>query len=161
MSARLLCVPVFCLLLAACVTPPPPAPRIVRMPVEQSRPASAEPRLTLDELLAMSKGGATAEAVISRFRQSGERFDLTPQQIVDLQARGMPMAVLQAIHEDRERALRNELAQQLADFDRQCADAVQRERQRPVVCPDPYWPRPYGGFWGGYPYRRGGMFWGW
>ena len=150
------------LFLSACVIAPPTgAPRNSRLPAgEAVRLAPEVPKLSLDDLLAMRQANATPDAIIARFRSSGARFDLSPTQIVDWHGRGLPLAVLDAIAEDRERALRNELAQQLADFDQQCAAAVQRERQRAMVCPDPYWPGRFG-VWGGYPYRRGGAFWGW
>ncbi len=149
------------LCLSACVIAPPTgAPRISRLPAgEVVRLAPEPPKLSLDDLLLMRQAGATSDAIIVRFRSSGARFDLSPTQIIDWHGRGMPLAVLDVIAEDRERALRNELAQQLADLDQQCVVAVQRERQRAMVCPDPYWPGRFG-VWGGYP-RRGGAFWGW
>ena len=149
------------LFLSACVIAPPTGtPRISRLPAgEVVRQAPEPPKLSLDDLLLMRQAGATPDAIIVRFRSSGARFDLSPTQIIDWHGRGMPLAVLDVIAEDRERALRNELAQQLADLDQQCVVAVQRERQRAMVCPDPYWPGRFG-VWGGYP-RRGGAFWGW
>ncbi len=88
---------------------------------------------------------------------AGARFDLTPTQVVDLHARGLPLPVLEAIHTARERALNNDYAQKLVDLDRKCSADLQRER-RVQRCPDPYWGRP--GVWGGYP-PRGGVYWGW
>lgn len=108
------------------------------------------PPVTLDELLAMARNGAASETIITRFHDSGSRFDLNPAQVIDLHARGLPLAVLQAMHEDRERGLRNDLAQQLVDRDRACADAIRLERLRALPSPDPFWPN-----------RRGGLYWGW
>ena len=149
------------LFLSACVIAPPTgAPRISSLPAgEAVRLAPEVPKLSLDDLLAMRQAGATTDAIVARFRSSGARFDLSPAQIIDWHGRGMPLAVLDAIAEERDRALRNELAQQLADFDQQCTVAVQRERLRGMACPEPYWPGRFG-IWGGYPYRRGGTYWG-
>ena len=143
-------------LLGGCQTFPGPerreAPRSGET-VLRAAPVPAEPGLTPDDLLAMARGGATSEAVIARFTASGVRFDLTPTQIVDLAARGLPLPVLEAIHLARERALQNECAQRLVDLDRRCSEDVLRERRRALSCPDPYWP--------GRPGWRGGMYWGW
>ena len=82
----------------------------------------------------------------------GDPDQPTPTQVVDLAARGLPLPVLDAIYESRERAVQNQCAQRLVDLDRQCSEAVQRERRRAIVCPDPYWPGRPG---------RGGVYWGW
>jgi hypothetical protein len=156
-------------LLAACVASPnPSSPRIARLPAGELARLSAEQSApTLDELLSMAHSGASAEAIIARFRQSNARLDLTPAQVLDLHARGLPLPVLQAIDADRESALRNERAQQLIQRDQQCALAVEHERQRWLRSAAPYG-AAYPGAWG-YPYGPGGMrsgmhsglMWGW
>ena len=147
-------------LLSACTSLPEqesrPARRIGEAVILPA-PAPAEPKLSVDDLLAMAKRGVKSEATIARFEASGARFDLTPTQVVDLHARGLPLPVLEAIHTARERALNNDYAQKLVDLDRKCSADLQRER-RVQRCPDPYWGRP--GVWGGYP-PRGGVYWGW
>jgi hypothetical protein len=145
-------------LLAACAASPiPSSPRIARLPAAELERLSAEPSApTLDELLAMARAGASAESIIARWRQSNARPDLTPARVLDLHARGLPLPVLQAIHEDRESALRNELAQQLIQRDQQCSLAVERERLRWLRTPAPYG-AAYPGAWGGYPYGYGGV----
>ena len=150
------------LLLSACAAPQNTiSPRISRLPDEDmSRLLPARPVLSLDDLLDMARSGASPEAIVSRLRQSGQRVDLTPAQIVEWHARGLPMPVLQALYEEREKALHNDLARQLVERDQQCSAEVMRERQRAMPCPDPYWSASYG-TWGAYPYRRGGVFGGW
>ena len=150
------------LVLSGCASVPEVPGRISRLPGEVvvlPAPAPAEPGLTVEDLVAMARGGAKSEAILNRVNASGARFDLAPGQIIDLHARGLPLAVLQEIHEARERALRNEYAQKLVDLDRKCAEDVQRERRRATTCSDPYGPGR-SGVWGGYP-PRGGMYWGW
>lgn len=146
-------------LVAGCVTQPDTTatPRLARLaPEEMARLTPAAPGLSLDDLLLMARSGASAEAIILRFRQSAVRFDLTPLQVVDLHQRGLPLAVLVVIHEDREKALRSDLAQRFAEHDQQCrAELAQvhiQEQQRCRANIDPFWP-------GGY--RRPGAFWGW
>jgi hypothetical protein len=94
------------LFLSACVIAPPTgAPRISRLPAgEAVRLVPEAPKLSLDDLLAMRQAGAAPDAIIARFRSSGARFDLSPTQIVDWHGRGMPLAVLDSIAEDRERS---------------------------------------------------------
>ena len=141
--------------LAGCQTAAGPAvraPGLAGETVLRSTPAPAEPGLKVDDLLAMARRGAPTPEIVARFDASGVRFDLTPTQVVDLAARGMPLPVLDAIYESRERAVQNQCAQRLVDLDRQCTEAVQRERRRALVCPDPYWPGRPG---------RGGIYWGW
>ncbi len=155
-----LMLPALALLLGACASFPEqearPARRIGEA-VTLPAPTPAEPKLSAEDLLAMAKRGAKNEAIIARFEASGARIDLTPTQVVDLHARGLPLSVLEAIHTGRERALHNEYAQKLVDLDQKCNADLQRER-RVQRCPDPYWGRP--GVWGGYP-PRGGVYWGW
>ena len=120
--------------------------------VLRAKAVPSEPNLTLEDLLALAKRSTPVAEVVARLEASGVRFDLTPTQIVDLAGRGMPLPVLEAIHLARERAAQNECAQRLVDFDRQCSEAVMRERRRALVCPDPYWPGRPGG--------RGSVYWG-
>lgn len=156
------------LLLGACAGVPPDGsstPRLARLSVEDmARLAPDAPKLSLDDLVAMAKAGSTPETVVGRFRQSGARFDLTPAQVVDLHARGLPLPVLQAIHEDREKALRADLTQMLVERDQQCSAEVAQERQRARSAVDPFCgPAFYGPLrpYPIYPYSRRGMFWGW
>ena len=156
------------LLLGACAGVPPDGsstPRLARLSVEDmARLAPDAPKLSLDDLVAMAKAGSTPEAIVARFRQSGARFDLTPAQVVDLHARGLPLPVLEAIHEDREKALRADLTQMLVERDQKCGAEVAQERQRARSAVDPFCgPAFYGPLrpYPVYPYSRRGMFWGW
>lgn len=155
------------LLGAGCATRPDgtATPKLARLSTEEmARLAPDAPRLALDDLVAMSRSGASDELIVERFRKSGARFDLTPAQTVDLHRRGLPLPVLEAIHEDREKALRADLLQLLVERDQKCSAEVgqarDQERQRARVSADPFWPGCYGP-WGPGLYRRPGVFWGW
>lgn len=155
------------LLVTACAGLPAgsAAPRVARLPsAEIARPAPEAPGLLPDDLLAMSVAGALPDAVLAHFRQSGAHFDLTPAQIVDLYKRGLPMLVLQAIHDDHEKALRADLTQLLVERDQKCSaeteQARDEERQRTRRDVDPFRSGCYG-VWGAFPYRRPGAFMGW
>lgn len=102
----------------------------------------------------MARAGASSEAIIARLRAAGARFDLTPKQVVDLHAAGLPLAVLETIHADREKALRNDLTEMLVERDRKCASEVEAERQRARLRSDPLCTGMPWGFYGPGPYWR-------
>jgi hypothetical protein len=149
------------LLLAGCATlrDGAVAPKLDRLPAAESarRTPEAAP-LALDDLLALTKSGATPQAIVARLQQSGTRFALTPAQVVDLHARGLPLPVLQAVYEDREKALQVDLTQQLVERDQRCRAEIDQARRaeqlRARLDVDPFC-SGYGGRWGPFPYRRG------
>lgn len=158
---------VLSLLGAGCATRPDgtATPKLARLSAEDmARLAPDAPRLSPDDLVVMARAGTSPETIIERFRQSGMRFDLTPAQVVDLHQRGLPLPVLEAIHDDREKALRADLAQLLVEHEQKCsadiALARTQEYQRALANADPFWSGCYG-VWGPTPYRRPGGFWGW
>lgn len=143
--------------LSACATLPDgtATPSLARLsPEELARLSPTAEKLAPADLLAMARSGATAEAIIARLRASGARFDLTPQQVIDLHAGGLPLAVLEAIHADREKALRNDLTEMLVERDRQCASELETERQRARLRSDPMCMGMPWGFYGPGPYWR-------
>jgi hypothetical protein len=120
------------LVLAGCATLPDgtATPRLARLaPDELARLSPSADKLVAADLLTMARAGVPAATIIERFRASGARFDFTPTQLIELHAGGVPLAVLEAIHADREKALRADLTQMLVDRDRQCAAEVDAERQ--------------------------------
>ncbi|WP_153116801.1 hypothetical protein [Rhodocyclus tenuis] len=143
--------------LAGCATLPDgtATPSLARLsPEELARLSPTAEKLAPADLLAMARAGASAEAIIARLRTAGARFDLTPQQVVDLHAGGLPLAVLEAIHADREKALRNDLTEMLVERDRQCAGELEAERQRARLRSDPLCAGMPWGFYGPSPYWR-------
>lgn len=155
------------LLLAGCASVPPDrpaAPKLARLaPEELQRLAPEAPKLGFPEVLAMAKSGMKAEAIIARLKESSSRLDPTPSQVLDLTRQGVPVAVLDYLHEAREKALRADLATLLTQRDQQHAQELEAQRRQEqlrntMVC-DPFWCGPGFG-WPGY-YRRGGMYYGW
>jgi hypothetical protein len=117
--------------LAGCVTTSDgtATPRLARLSTEEmARLAPDTPRLTPDDLVSMARSGASVEAILERVRKSSARFDLTPAQVLDLHARGLPLAVLESIHEGREKALRADLAKLLVERDQKCAVEIAEAR---------------------------------
>ena len=155
-------------LLAACAGPGganPPSSRIARLPPEEMRrlaPATPAP-LTADQLVAMVRSGASSQTIVERWREDSPRLAVTPSVIVDLHRRGVPLAVLDALGDAQERALRADLDTKSVQQQAACDARIEQERARPRTCPPPpygWGPYPYGGW--GYPGGpRGGMLWGW
>lgn len=154
--------PVF---VAGCTSAPPAPPRIDRLP---ATPAAGAPlaaaALSVDEIAAMARSGATPETVVRRWREDGARLKPTATVLLELHARGVPPAVLEALVEAREAALRTDIdslhASRLARLESELA----AERARPRTCPAPAW-NPYPiypyGVWGRPSGWGGGAYWGW
>ena len=106
--------------------------RVERVTPEQLaalKPAP-NPNIPLAEVIALSKGATPTAAIIARLQESGTFYNLTPQQIVDLNAGGVDQSVINHLVDAQERARQATLITQLADRDAQQARALQQERER-------------------------------
>lgn len=157
----------FLMLLTGCASTPPDGtatPKLARLsPEELQRLAPDAPKIGFPELVLMAKSGLKSEAIIARLKETNTRLDPSPSQVLDLTRQGVPVAVLDYLHEARERALRADLATLLAERDQKHAKELEAQRQQEqlrnsMTC-DPLWCGPGFG-WPGY-YRRGGMYYGW
>ncbi len=138
-------------LLAACATPPPQAPRLERLP--PATPGTPPPSLTLADIRAAVRAGATPDAVVQRWREDGARLPLTAADIVELSGQGVPPVYLDALLGAREQALRTDYETRLTALRASSEAALAAERARVPVCPAPYWGAPY---WGPFPYAGWG-----
>ncbi len=154
-------IPALCAaLLAGCASAPPAArdaagnPRLERLAPEQlaALGPAAPARLSLEEIVGMSRAGTPADAIIDRIWQTGSRFALSDADRASLRSRGVSEAVIAFIDSHEREAQRIDALTRQAD-----ADAQARLRQdalvRAPVHRDPYWwgPRvyPYLGYgWG-------------
>jgi hypothetical protein len=123
-------------------------------PQELTTLGPAEPRrMSIDEIVTLSKQGVAPDEIIRRYVQTGTRLRLTPQQETDMRGRGVAPMVLDHIASHEIEARRTDRI--TADVDRAAATRPQ------VIYPGysrPYYsPRvaPYGGY-GWYP---GGSGW--
>lgn len=109
--------------------------------------------LSLDEIVSMSKAGSSPDQIIEKIKASNSYYDLTPSQSVQLSKQGVDNKVLDYIYDSRERALRNNVAEEINKRERAKKNAErQLERDR-----DFYYPYGYGA----YPYWWGTQFyWG-
>jgi hypothetical protein len=130
------------------------------------------PNLTLDEIVKLSKEGATPEQIIDKIKVSNSRYDLTPSETLSLSKRGVDAKVLDYIHTAREQALREGFADEINKREKEKKleqDRLKRELRSRYYdrYNDPYWNYGYGyspwgyrpfygpGFGYGFGYRHG------
>ncbi|HQS37028.1 MAG: hypothetical protein B7Y16_02970 [Methylotenera sp. 24-45-7] len=157
------------LLLAACASKPPVAasnPKIDRISAEELAriiPQSAA-KLSLDDLVNLSKQGKTPEQIIDQIKTTDSMYDLTPSQSLALSRSGVDAKVLDFIHERRELALRNNLADEINRREQQKQAEIaklktrnwQRQRYNSYCGLGRYGFSPYG--YGGFGSRFGSRF---
>lgn len=111
--------------------------------------------------MTLARAGASPDEFVERWRRDGARLQLKSSDIVDLHARGVSPAILDALLGAQEQALRTDFDSRLAAQQAVSDQQLAAERARVPVCPaPPYWgPRPFGGWGpGGW---FGGATWGW
>jgi hypothetical protein len=151
-------------LLCGCASnhPTSEAPKISRITpeeLERLQPVPA-PNLPLDEIVRMSKAGATPDLIIAAIRDSHSGYALTASQMMELARQGVDGKVLDHIQGAQEQAMRDAFAEEFNQRERVCEEKIkglQREVLRSPyydpfwIYPAPYWsyPLPYG-----YPYWR-------
>ena len=133
-------------------------PKIDRISPEELARLIPQPvaKLTLDDLVRLTKEGNSAEQVIAQIKATDSMYDLTPSQSVDLSHKGVDAKVLDYIHESREAAVRNQLADEINRRERQKQAEVgrlknrlwQQQRYYDPFCRGYYGLTPYG--YGGY-----------
>ena len=162
------------LALGGCATAPAPGPQTVPAIARLSPaavaalPAPTRP-LTAADILALHRQGLGAEAILARIHSTGTRLELTPTQVWELHDQGVPLAVLDGLHQAWRRGLEADLAQAqtVAQNQRQAAAAAREQAQKaqatwPAAYPYYYGPAwSYGGYGGFGPYGRSGVFFGW
>jgi len=141
-------------------------PRIDRISPEELARLIPPPvaRLTLDDMVRLTKEGKSAEQIIAQIKASDSMYDLTPSQSVELSNQGVDAKVLDYIHESREAAVRNQLADEINRREKQKQAEVarlknrlwQQQRYYDPFCRGYYGLTPYG--YGGYGRHFGSHF---
>ena len=85
-------------------------PQLARMNATQAVTMPVVPKMTLDDVVKMSKDGATAEAIIAKLNMTSSSFDLTPSQALALSKQGVDIKVLDDIYKTHEQILQNQHA---------------------------------------------------
>lgn len=120
------------------------------------------PGLTREAIIAMVRSGASPESVVDSWLRDGARLKIGAADVIELQARGVPLPVLDALLDARDQALRTDLETRLATQQTAYSNQLAIERARPNLCPAPYYGGfvPYGG-WGSNGGWWGGAYRGW
>jgi len=151
---KLLRFPIYCALLAAfmlsagCATTPQKPPEIQRISPEELDRIMPKPvpTISLDDLVSLSKITPPDE-LIARIKASHSQYDLTPSQTLELYKKGVDAKVLDYIHQAREQAVRDSVADEINR-----REAQKKLEQQQIIRDyqsryyyDPWW--GYGG-WG-------------
>jgi len=158
------------LLLAGCAandhTVQAGSPRIERISAEELARIAPPPsaKLSLDDIVRLTKQGSTPEQVIEKIRVTDSIYDLTPSQSLDLSRQGVDAKVLDYIHASHEAALRNSMADEINRREKEkqaelarVKDKLRRQRYYDPFCGyGSYGIMPYG--YGGFGSRYGARF---
>lgn len=118
-----------------------------------------EAKLSLDEIMAMGKAGASSETIIGRIRETRSRYRLNAKEIVALHGAGVSDKVIDSMLEAERQSVLEGSAEELNRRDAQHAEDLRRLEQQchlwcNLSCPawgpyyGPFHPAPY--WW----YRR-------
>lgn len=118
--------------------------------------------VSLSEVIAESKQGKTADAIIEKIKLSNSRYELTPSQVLDLNKQGVDSKVLDYMQQSNELAKQNAIADEMNKRakERQIAEKMLK-RERDIARDryyDPFWGSRYGGFYGSPYYGYGSRF---
>lgn len=140
-------------------------PRIERISAEELARLAPKPvaKLSLDDLVSLSSEGKSADDIIAQIRATDSTYELTPSQSVDLSRNGVDAKVLDYIHDSREAALMNHLAEEINRREQQkqaevakLKNRLRQQRYYDPYCRGYYGLMPYG--YGGYGRRFGSHF---
>ncbi len=107
--------------------------------------------VSLDEIVADSKVGKSADDIIAKIKNSNSRYELSSTQVLDLNKQGVDAKVLDYIQQSNELAKQNAIAEEMNKREQEKAAAekqLQRERALNNRYYDPYWGPYFGGYYG-------------
>lgn len=145
------------ILLAGCAAQTPRAPRLERLPADAAT-GTPSASISIPDLVSLARNGASPDALVEAWRNDGARLPLGAADLVELHARGVSVAHLDALLAARELALRTDYETRLAAQRANADAALAAERSRVQACPVSYGPYPY---WGPFPYAGWGSGGGW
>lgn len=103
------------ILVSACASTPPQPVKIDRISPEQLSallpPAQAS--VSLEDIVTMSKQGKSENEIIDAIKQSQSRYALSPTQVLDWHAKGIPSAVLDYMQQANTLAEQNAIADEI------------------------------------------------
>ncbi|MEY3883391.1 MAG: hypothetical protein RIS87_1405 [Pseudomonadota bacterium] len=158
LKIKLLCISFVTLVMSACVSngydDNRQAPPIDRISEEELARIMPKPLalLSLEDLVQLSKEGATVEQIIDKIKATSSFYELTPSQSLALSKQGIDSKVLDYIYTSREQMLRNNVADEInkrekikrAELDKLRSQQLQQQQLYDPFCR--YGPYGYGGF---------------
>lgn len=108
------------------------SPQIDRISEEELARIMPQPvaALSTEDLVRLTKEGASADQIIEKIKTSNSLYDLTPSQSVALNKQGVDIKVLDYIHTSREQALRNNVADEINKREKNRRDDLEKLRRR-------------------------------
>lgn len=116
--------------------------------------------LSLDDLVKLSKDGATPDQIIEKIKQTNSSYDLSPSQSIELHQQGVDNKVLDYIHFSRELEVRNSIADEINKREKNKRDALDKLRRQQWLQQQQRFNDPFCGYgpYGMYPYGHGGYY---
>jgi hypothetical protein len=111
---------------------------------------------TLEEVVADSKAGKTADEIIDKIKDTNSRYELTPSQTLDLNKQGVDIKMLEYIYQTNELAKQNTIAEEMNKREQEKRIAQKQLQREPALEQSRYYDDPYYPFYGYYPL----YFWG-
>lgn len=147
-------------LLAGCAsTPPAEPPKIERLTgaeLEARLPAPIA-AVSLDDVIAMTKRGDSAERIIEKLDATHSNHRLDASRIAGLIGKGVDLKVLDHIVETERRRIFDDIAANIAQRERACLERVEQEARQCRLQSMPVWPgQPFATCW---PPHRGFPYW--
>jgi PBP1b-binding outer membrane lipoprotein LpoB len=141
------------LLLSGCASTGTQQTKVDRITPEELAKILPQPvaTVTLDEIVADSKAGKTADEIIAKIKTSHSRYELTPTQTLDLNKQGVDVKVLDYIHQSNELAKQNAIADEMNKREQEKSATkkqLQRERALNNRYYDPFWGPHFGAYYG-------------
>ncbi len=132
-------------------------PKVDRISPEELARLLPQPvaKLTLDDVVRLTNAGNSAEQIIEQIKTTDSMYDLTPSQTIQLSHQGVDSRVLDYIHERRELAVSNNLADEINRREKQKQAELTNLKNRLWQQQRYYDPFCYG-YYGLTPYAYGG-----
>lgn len=119
---------------------------------------------SMDQIVADSKQGKSADDIIQAIKDSDSRYDLTTAQVLGLHQQGVDTKVLDYIQKSNKAAQQNAIADEINRREKEKVNLEKRLQQERRLnrLYDPFWRRGYGfygPYWGRLGWRYGPRWW--
>ncbi|MDZ4223814.1 MAG: hypothetical protein U1C89_09995 [Methylotenera sp.] len=151
----------FLLVLSGCATSsqqqnmkPPQIDRISEAELARIMPVPVA-TLSLDDVVKLSQAGNSADQIIEKIKTSNSLYDLTPSQTIALSQQGVDPKILDYMHTSRELALRNSIADEINNREKEKRDALEKLKRQQLLQQQRFYDPFCRSYYGFYPYGYG------